>query len=1105
MVGGSSSKKSSVQKASSQGAWLGSDVDEGHIEALRHHRVLPPASQVLVRLPSSETAPAPAAGEVVVFVEHFYRGFGLPASSFFTEWLHFFGLQPHYLAPNAILQLAAFVVLCEGLGGIEPRVDLWRRLFFFKQQSIAMEKSEVEKLKGPCPMTLCGAVLVHHPLKSGFPQMPLQESIKHWQKGFFYVKSVNPAQDALNMPPFAIAPPTRRNWDAKTPRPHPEVALICTHLDILEKSGLLGRDLLATMVVRRILPLQRRPHLVCQMSGRLDPCRLSTKRFTTGTVARRPVALLSLWLKSFSYLFETLQGSLRQPAPDVEVPDASEIENEGAMEPCSDSSAGSEDPLESEGTEPFGEYTRPAVADWTDDDEVASFYSGAAFEENSDEVEEVTSPPLTRGRCQGGGATAADEAAEKKGKGATASRPASKRPAPSPPVGQRASGAKRRRGGGRRQVPVVAGEAEDADEDTASAAERAGWAAADAAQRELEIESKRRWDMAAGKAAVGQPCPRRVERPVEKRAKTRHDPSAHARAEEPASEAASRPAPRTEGAQPSEPEASAQVDLETIPDSPRAEAAPDAPELDLAAPDMAPDAPGATMDAPDAAHPPPAEEVVPARMAPEPAVELAPGAGAIVVPLHGPVATGAESRAGSRPMRTWRAANLARLRLPAGTVLSGVPELVTMFSSSRSKVEQSARVVCSDMERLEARTQVQAYDELRTQHLGADSRIADLEAWLGEVTMEHDALRNAGGRLQEQLDLLQAEKKELEAADWVDLERLRATLQEKEASYSADVDRLASLHLKEVDLKDAALREKDEALVQKQTQLAKALESAATLQEDVARLTHASKVREHEVLEVSHENDGAFHRLFPETQIAADTAVELCHEERHATGQEVDTTSGWSVEEIGVGLRDRMRALGESVAQLQVAGSSMVAALWPERVEPASMGRLARWLAVGGERLDAWRASVARSGAYMALRLAKSWYRNLNLGKLVAQRDGSEAELQGMEEELRVRASAVAEYAAWDDFVLERGEDGGVIAEDLHGLQPYDTDGSSDEAVRAAESAAASSSAAYADSDVDGAGGLGEGDGATTSGAAKGGDATTSGAAAETTNEAAVP
>ncbi|KAI4976081.1 hypothetical protein ZWY2020_049688 [Hordeum vulgare] len=122
----------------------------------------------------------------------------------------------------------------------------------------------------------------------------------------------------------------------------------------------------------------------------------------------------------------------------------------------------------------------------------------------------------------------------------------------------------------------------------------------------------------------------------------------------------------------------------------------------------------------------------------------------------------------------------------------------------------------------------------------------------------------------------------------------------------------------------------------------------------------------------------------------------------------------------------------------------MVVALWPDGVEPASMSWLARWLAAGGDRLDAWRASAARAGGYMALRLAKSWYRNLDLGKLVAQRNGSEAELQAMEEALRVRANNIAEYAAWDILNLERGEGGNVIPEDLHGLQPYDPDGSSD-------------------------------------------------------------
>ncbi|KAE8798944.1 hypothetical protein D1007_25787 [Hordeum vulgare] len=143
---------SSSKKTLSQGAWLGSEICEGCIKALRHRRMLPPASQVLVWIPGTETAPTPKEGEIVVF-EHLYRGFGLPASPFFSDWLNFFGLQPHHLAPNAIVQLSAFVILCEGFLGIEPCLDPWRSLFFFKQQSIKMDKAELEKLSGPRPMT----------------------------------------------------------------------------------------------------------------------------------------------------------------------------------------------------------------------------------------------------------------------------------------------------------------------------------------------------------------------------------------------------------------------------------------------------------------------------------------------------------------------------------------------------------------------------------------------------------------------------------------------------------------------------------------------------------------------------------------------------------------------------------------------------------------------------------------------------------------------------------------------------------------------------------------------------------------------------------------
>ncbi|KAE8821858.1 hypothetical protein D1007_00049 [Hordeum vulgare] len=89
----------------------------------------------IVRLLDTEGSPTPRAGKVVVFKEHFFHRFGLPANDFFLRFLVHFGLQPHHLAWNAVLQLAAFLTLCEGFVGIELRLDLWRQLFFFKQQS----------------------------------------------------------------------------------------------------------------------------------------------------------------------------------------------------------------------------------------------------------------------------------------------------------------------------------------------------------------------------------------------------------------------------------------------------------------------------------------------------------------------------------------------------------------------------------------------------------------------------------------------------------------------------------------------------------------------------------------------------------------------------------------------------------------------------------------------------------------------------------------------------------------------------------------------------------------------------------------------------------
>ena len=64
-------------------------------------------------------------------------------------------------------------------------------------------------------------------------------------------------------------------------------------------------------------------------------------------------------------------------------------------------------------------------------------------------------------------------------------------------------------------------------------------------------------------------------------------------------------------------------------------------------------------------------------------------------------------------------------------------------------------------------------------------------------------MREADQQLQQQLSLLQMEKKDHEAALQAELGQLRATLHEKDTSYTADKERLETVHLEEMKLKDA--------------------------------------------------------------------------------------------------------------------------------------------------------------------------------------------------------------------------------------------------------------------------------------------------------------
>ena len=97
--------------AASRGCWKGSKVTAGEIQTLVHARKMP--ADVFWRAPGNEVVPDARAGKRVVFLAHFERGFGLPASTFFRDFLDFHRLQPHHLAANFIMILSGFTTLCD--------------------------------------------------------------------------------------------------------------------------------------------------------------------------------------------------------------------------------------------------------------------------------------------------------------------------------------------------------------------------------------------------------------------------------------------------------------------------------------------------------------------------------------------------------------------------------------------------------------------------------------------------------------------------------------------------------------------------------------------------------------------------------------------------------------------------------------------------------------------------------------------------------------------------------------------------------------------------------------------------------------------------------
>jgi hypothetical protein len=147
---------------------------------------------VWIVLTATDREPNPPYGYIVSFIRHHERGFAAPASRFMRRLCYHYGVELHNFAPNAILQAATFVGVCEGFLGIPVNGDLWVHLF----------RAELHTLSTP-------EARVHQAVRTGVLSTSLRDSRKEfyipctmtsnnaeWERGWFYLRN-----DGADLPP----------------------------------------------------------------------------------------------------------------------------------------------------------------------------------------------------------------------------------------------------------------------------------------------------------------------------------------------------------------------------------------------------------------------------------------------------------------------------------------------------------------------------------------------------------------------------------------------------------------------------------------------------------------------------------------------------------------------------------------------------------------------------------------------------------------------------------------------------------------------------------------------------------------------------------------
>ena len=151
-----------------------SSVTEEDVLKLREARYL--TYEISHRLPAQgQVIPTPEPGESIVFAPHLRWGLGFPMDPFVTGLLFYYGLEFDDLAPESILHISSFIVVCEAFLRTTPHFGLWLKTFNVEPKMIEGRQAE------------CGGALISKIADAPCPEGSIPEVSRLWQREWFYI------------------------------------------------------------------------------------------------------------------------------------------------------------------------------------------------------------------------------------------------------------------------------------------------------------------------------------------------------------------------------------------------------------------------------------------------------------------------------------------------------------------------------------------------------------------------------------------------------------------------------------------------------------------------------------------------------------------------------------------------------------------------------------------------------------------------------------------------------------------------------------------------------------------------------------------------------